>query len=364
MKKSKNKWRFPFHRRAFTLIELLVVIAIIAVLIALLLPAVQQAREAARRTQCKNNLKQLGLAIHNYESTHGMFPLNYNGTATNGNGNYDNNGVQQPTSRGEWSWIFQSLPYLDQSPLYNAVDVGAANASGTSNRWTGMGTGSISPADARRRVIPGLKCPSNPNEAVQSNQNSGYREGNAGGPQAATTDYVGNMGHIWGGWKDCGNVPDFPDPQNRFVKGSLPGTPWVNGEWDVDQPRIQGVFGYRLGARIGQITDGTSNVVAVFEDMHWRGGNGANFDTGSTNDSAWISPLGAINTMRNPMNNRNRAWLQGAGDVRCHGWSSLHSGGAHALLCDGTVRFVTENVDHTIRYGLACRNDGATVGDY
>ena len=62
-----------------------------------------------------------------------------------------------------------------------------------------------------------------------------------------------------------------------------------------------------------------------FEDMHWRGGNGANFDTGSTNDSAWISPLGAINTMRNPMNNRNTAWLQGAGDVRCHGWSSPYN---------------------------------------
>src|SRR5262249_6518176 len=93
------------NQRGFTLIELLVVIAIIAILIALLLPAVQQAREAARRTQCKNNLKQLGLAIHNYESTHSTLPPQSGGT-------YDNN---------EMSGIVMMLPYLDQAPLWNKI---------------------------------------------------------------------------------------------------------------------------------------------------------------------------------------------------------------------------------------------------
>ena len=95
--------------RGFTLIELLVVIAIIAVLIALLLPAVQQAREAARRTQCKNNAKQLGLALHNYHDTFLMFPMSY------GQGNYGEGGKFI-------SWLTASLPYIDQAPLYNSLD--------------------------------------------------------------------------------------------------------------------------------------------------------------------------------------------------------------------------------------------------
>lgn len=100
------------RRRGFTLIELLVVIAIIAVLIALLLPAVQQAREAARRSQCKNNLKQIGLALHNYNDTHGALPSgsivlrNTAGTVYYGHG---------------WTWHATILPYLDQGPLYNAI---------------------------------------------------------------------------------------------------------------------------------------------------------------------------------------------------------------------------------------------------
>jgi prepilin-type N-terminal cleavage/methylation domain-containing protein len=111
----------PAVRRAFTLIELLVVIAIIAILIALLLPAVQQAREAARRTQCKNNLHQIGLAIHNYHDVYNQFPLNYDGSLQIIS---KVTGQEVPPGRNQSgiSWISAALPYMDQAPLYNQME--------------------------------------------------------------------------------------------------------------------------------------------------------------------------------------------------------------------------------------------------
>ena len=98
--------------------------------------------------------------------------------------------------------------------------------------------------------------------------------------------------------------------------------------------------------------------------MHFRGGNGAVFDINPTDDAAWFSGLGAINTLRNPMNNRNRAWLQGAGDRRCHGWSSNHPGGAQAAMADGSVHFFSQDISHELRYKLAVRNDSLPMEDF
>ncbi len=142
-------------RKAFTLIELLVVIAIIAILIALLLPAVQQAREAARRRTCKNNLKQLGLAFHNYHDVFGTFPI----------------GAQSPIYQANWR--VSILPYLDQAPLYNKLTQTPANGRGynTYNGWTGdggYGTGADSNEVLNNAIVPLYKCPSSPLSAFLS----------------------------------------------------------------------------------------------------------------------------------------------------------------------------------------------------
>lgn len=340
------------RKPGFTLIELLVVIAIIAILVALLLPAVQQAREAARRAQCKNNLKQLGIAMHNYHETHHQFPQNQDGFR-NGYSDADRRRYH-PT----FSWIAMSLPYMDQAPLYEQLDMENRNGGNWVGNWTNQGSN----APIRRTVLPGLICPSNPQPSLRNGQsNGGYRWN--GSSDAAGTDYVGNLGHIWGGWKDCGNVPDDLIPNGLGIRGSG-GTPWVNGEWLNEHHNCNGVFKYVGAWSIRDILDGTSNTIACYEQMHWRGGNGANHDKRYSSYGAWITPLGALHSFRNPINNQNPAWLQGANDLRCEPPSSMHPGGIHVLLADGAVRFVNETIDHFTRYKLGVRNDGQVVGEF
>ncbi len=335
----------PRNRRAFTLVELLVVIAIIGILVALLLPAVQAAREAARRMSCSNNLKQLALACHNYEDTYKSLPWN----------NDLGNAVAPGNPRNRWnqlSWLVAAMPFYEQQTLQDKIRI---------NVRENLNNGGN--AQIRQTVVKTLICPSNDQEPVRGGQRSGYRH--PGGVTAACTDYSGNLGHIWGGWKDCSAVPEFnqlapPNFTRMFRRGQNPGTPWVNGESLGEQTRINGVFRYHGSVRLRDILDGTSNTMLVFEDMHWRGGNDPTrpHDKGSTDDAAWMSGFGAINTMRNPINNKNKNWLQGAGDRRCHGWSSNHPGGAQTAICDGSVRFVTETIAHDVRYKFGVRNDG------
>ncbi|MAG92752.1 MAG: hypothetical protein CMJ48_03230 [Planctomycetaceae bacterium] len=333
------------RKTAFTLIELLVVIAIIAILIALLLPAVQQAREAARRSTCKNNLKQLGLAMHNYHDSFGRFPHNQ-GRWTNTSG--------ADTERPQFSWIALALPYIDQAPLYNQLEFHWQPGMNKNANMLGVNLA------LRRTVIPVLLCPSNdmPN-IVPDTRAGGYRWG--GSAPAARTDYVGNIGHIWGGWKDCAAVPEWVLDQYPWNRGPDPGTPWVNGERINELTKVNGVFNYTGSVKLAQITDGPSNTVAAFELMHWRGGNGVRFDYRPSTYSSWISPEAAIHTVRNPINNRNRAWMQGSNDLRCQTWSSRHVGGAHAVMGDGRVEFVSENIDRRVQYRIGVRNDGEAV---
>lgn len=310
------------RRRAFTLIELLVVIAIIAVLIALLLPAVQQAREAARRTQCKNNLKQLGLALHNYHGSYQCFPFG------------------QEDSAKSFSAISQLLPYFDQAPLYAQINFSLpySDASNTTARMT---------------QLPALRCPS---DAV-----------NAIGGQGGATNYMTNKGSgvIW---------QDASGPNAGF-------------------PPQSGVMFFQSAVRIGDVIDGTSNTAAFSERLLADGNNSIVSPLADVffSPAAPTTPDEAV-SMCNAVDITDLAnqfplfmgapWLHGqhtylhvnVPNSRSCGFftvlranmppSSRHVGGVHVQLCDGSVRFVSENVDRVVWRAVGTRNGGEVVSDY
>jgi prepilin-type N-terminal cleavage/methylation domain-containing protein len=295
-------------RRAFTLIELLVVIAIIAILIALLLPAVQQAREAARRTQCKNNMKQIGLALHNYLDAHGVFPPGhlYRGI-------WD--GIADtPSNTGEggtgFAWGAMILPMFDQAPLYNQFNFNVPIAN------TGI-PASVNNTKLVSTILPMMRCPSDP------------------APPFANVGAAG----------DIGLQTNAAIGSYKLSCGSHDGN---QGGWPFnDQMRRNGI-GYRDSKlKIGDVKDGTSNTIGVGE-VAW--GNPKFTQTtriyGSVNP-----PLGYANGQSNrflanaqrPMN-ASQAFAQADRD---ESFSSIHVGGAHFMMCDGAVRFISENISHT-----------------
>ena len=376
-------------RGAFTLIELLVVIAIIAILIALLLPAVQQAREAARRTQCRDNLHNIGLAIHNYHDAFGRFPHSYDPSAEiwrkNPNTQVYGAGAEPA---GATSWITSMLPHIDQAPLYNQMkQVGCFDIS-LNVATRGSGLGYDSPIGQRSVLTPLqiMMCPSNPQDAIRSDGSGMLRNGmgnwphaNALGFHGARTDYAGNMGFVWTGWKDCED--SLPRPKGQLpdpgLTGNVPGTlQWSSQNWvttyDEDwdwYPNVRGAFWTRGSAKISHFTDGGSATVIVFENHHWRRRNRPAL---LNRCFAWAGPSCALESMDGMLNrdgvdkpgNRTTA-SNGADDTRCQGWTSIHEGGAFALMADGAVRFVSESIDwDTIQRGIATASGGEVVGDF
>ena len=335
--------RFKKWRRAFTLIELLVVIAIIAVLIALLLPAVQQAREAARRTQCKNNLKQLGLAMHNYHDVHRIFPSNRMGRSGAGFG----------PNFSALGWTVHLLPFFDQAALYGSMDLEFYDPA------TGLSGGSLfgpnAPASVRagrEKVLPALLCPSNPQPGLVGPGSTGgwggsYQDGSWNdGITAGRTDYVGNLGFVNAGHRDCPFV-NYPAPN---------GADWAIS-WDMGVQPLQGnngVFGFHGSIPMDKITDGTSNTLMILESMHWRLKATPEQTWG---DSQWFGPW-AIHSVKMPINTDPQ------NDFRCDQWSSMHVGGAHGVMVDGSVRFVAEGLDTNVRRAIATRGKSDTVGEF
>jgi prepilin-type N-terminal cleavage/methylation domain-containing protein len=359
---------FLIHkRRAFTLIELLVVIAIIAILIALLLPAVQQAREAARRTQCRNNLHQLGLALHNYHDVFSAFPLQRQGTE-GGNNNQSNQGCL--------SAFIGVLPYIDQAPLFNTISsifttppgspVPTVQAFGPSP-WEGYYTPWNTP-------IPALNCPSDIDIADKSSNN--YRF------------CIGTSFHDQGGNNDWGN-------QERGREH------W--GSWGVI---FNGMFGNGVSFRIAECTDGTSNTIAMSEKGRGHLANDRDVIgriavvpglTGVYNSNlqaaADMCRATATGDRYNPgqavvtQDAQGRRWPDGrpyftgvttilppnsasctiANEDWQYGiWTpgSRHEGIVHALMGDGAVKPISENIDRLLFQGLGTRASGEVVGEF
>lgn len=310
------------QRRAFTLIELLVVIAIIAVLIALLLPAVQQAREAARRTQCKNNLKQFGLALQNYHDTHSVFPV---GAFIH---RYPQ-GVYKPGSNLSavgtgLSWHCMILPYIDQANLYNNFNYLYGHFNDPpSNR-----------AAAAAQILPAWLCPSG-NQFVSTHRD----EDSPNGTQAKGTHYYGIMGPK-GINTTTGRAYAWTTDTANYGGGGYGGF------------ALEGSLRRALTTRIRDITDGTSNTLMVGE-ISW---NAANFMR------TWIRgcTFAACVPIKNLNTGINLTPYNGATNFNDVSFGSQHTGGCHFTLCDGSVRFLSQNINFSVYQGLGSVAGGET----
>lgn len=313
----------PRIRRGFTLIELLVVIAIIAVLIGLLLPAVQQVREAARRTQCRNRLKQIGLALHSYHDVHGVFPPGYIARDVS-----SSDPAPSDTGPG-FAWGTLLLPFLDQNPLYGHLDF-TEDADDAHNLDHAVSV-----------VLSVFLCPSDPAPRTFSLP---------GGPELPSGNYVGVFGY--------GNV-------------SL--TPGIG----------TGVFTRNRSVRIRDITDGTSNTICVGERMHEH--NHVEGLSPVDANSTWYAvipnaPRPAGMTMP-AMTEESPSLVLGHVGQDAVGmmpamhhtpnhtnhivnFSSLHAGGTHFLQCDGSVYFLSDSVGYDVFRYLGERSDGQVIGQF
>jgi hypothetical protein len=339
---------------------LLVVIAIIAILIALLLPAVQQAREAARRSQCKNNLKQLGLALHNYVDVFGVFPPGY----VNQFDTDPTSGADYQTAvtaeRVGWGWPAMVLPMMDQGALYNQLEVGTVRLK-TALLASGANSGLVN----MQKPLSGFRCPSDIAPAL--NTSKPLADSSGTNRAVATNNYMGsNSSRKWHS-QVTGAWITGPGPNDLNQWGAGPGATYGPN----------GIFWRNSSVGIRDILDGTSNTLLVGE-RSWTlpnpGGTpyacaaGAVFGTNITNEQSSIyHSLGATSA---PLNYQDP-------NTNCtRGFSSLHTGGVQFVLCDGSVRFISENVDYNgiVTGGtntvdstlekIAARDDGLSVGEF
>ena len=315
------------RRRGFTLIELLVVIAIIAILIGLLLPAVQKVREAAARSKCQNNLKQIGLAMHNYQDAIGKMPV----------GNHDDDARS-------WSWRVYLLPYIEQGPIFSALQADTANFWLPPNGGGGSNGGNVDTIGARTEVsltagggvartpISIYVCPS---DYLPPADNDGY----------AKSNYVGNSGNrvSWASgdtWNGCA-VTKGSRQNGMLLYANDNDTTWV--------------------VKFADVTDGLSNTVVVGEASEsanvspsnigdgafpaWAGGN----NNGGCN--GWRTGGNALRLMDSTFSLNRRT-----GDESNASFGSAHTGGANFLFGDGSVRSVPTSVDPLVYSAIASRN--------
>ena len=307
------------RRRGFTLIELLVVIAIIAVLIALLLPAVQQAREAARRSTCKNNFKQLGLAIHNYHDTYGQFPA----SCMNPGSYLSNYFVPAGMVRNHTGYLYL-LPYMDQAPLYNQINFSLATGKAD---WNSTGGGGDQTVLAKARV-PSLECPSDPIFDSPHNYT----------PQNMYT------------------ITEASRVSYGFVHETTEYDWYAGQNWKGNRNQSRSAFGVNSSAKIADIPDGTSTTMIMIEtpfQKEWEGFGP--FLQAFTHTHFIIPTQFGINrwSVTTP---RRLVYAWGAG--------SMHTGGCHMLLGDGAVRFISENISTLTINSLVSVQGSEVVGEF
>jgi len=298
-------------RRAFTLVELLVVITIIGILIALLLPAVQAAREAARRITCTNNLKQLALALHNYHAAFQTFPINYGG-----------NGGDATNNTGH-TWFTGILPYIEQQALFDKINFAAVNGIGDANNTL-----------VSKTPIKGLLCPTDSTRTgIMGNRSNG-------GGERAINNYKSVAGGNWNAGDHTGvswprgkwaNNPDGLDYGNGLICRN-----WSNQEQNYTS--------------INDVRDGTSNTLAIGECVpawcQW---------------TWWYFPDASTATCGIPLNYRKgQIDLEASAGDQGNNYSffSQHSGGANFARADGSVGFIMDSIDINLYHSLATISGG------
>ncbi|MEW4565794.1 DUF1559 domain-containing protein [Bremerella sp. JC770] len=317
---SQNRNR---SHTGFTLVELLVVIAIIGVLVALLLPAVQQAREAVRRISCNNNMKQLGLALHNYHDTFGAFPP----------GNYS------MSSSGQYNganWRVMVLPFIEQSALHDQLDFTA--------RFDGDDlTGNEILSEL---IVPGMLCPSSALDPFSD-------------PHGRNDDRAMNINYVG----ISGGAPSTTQPNVGYIDC---GYGWFANN---------GLLLTNQATKMRDATDGTSNTMIVTEQSGltdglertanyrggWHGASSAETADSSTCNKVWFAgtttvrynPNYDIITAGNSYQYRHNTVL-----------NSFHPGGVNMMHGDGSTRFVADTIELETLKRLAVRNDGEVLNEY
>ncbi len=308
----------PKHgsRRGFTLVELLVVIAIIGILVALLLPAVQAAREAARRMSCSNNLKQITLALHNYHDSYRTFP---------------SGSMQAVSGSFSWGYLALTLPFFEQSGAHNTVDFTAQHCGVHLKALQAAATG-----DPASQLIKLFTCPSDPR--ADRSLLSGPT-----GPLPAS----GDVGVLYPtNYLAMGGSND-PDVTSSFTGCVAAGT-------STTLPRNgNGMMYLNSGTRFASVTDGTSSTIIVGE-------------RGITRDLGWGWPICGGWECEHYVSS-TLGFSKGDNDlyfIHAQHLGSWHPGGAHVGLTDGSIRFLAYTIDYNTYLALSTRDGGEVVGDF